>query len=89
MTFTFDLEEYINEVRQRLAVMGAPDASLALYAKISPAQLSRWLSGQTEPRFSSLARLERALERMEEDHRNFEASNAIDLSGRGEGTFTS
>lgn len=82
MTLNFDIEEYIEELIRRLDAIGAPHAALAKEARVSPAQLSRWLTGQTEPRVSSLKPLERAMERLEASFRAAEAADHIDQNGR-------
>lgn len=85
MTFNrlnFDIEDYLDEVLQRLDEIGSTQTALAREARISASQLSRWLSGMTEPRVSSLKPVEAALCRLEENFRIDRAAEAIDENGR-------
>jgi predicted transcriptional regulator len=53
---------YFAELRQRLQRAGIFENRLAAAAGMTPTQFSRSMQGRTDPRLSTMARLERAFE---------------------------
>lgn len=56
-----DGKSYFKNLRQRAADAGVSCNRLALKSGIASTQISRWMRGGTDPRLSSIVRLEEAL----------------------------
>lgn len=56
-----DGKSYFKNLRQRAADAGVSCNRLALKSGIASTQISRWMRGGTDPRLSSIVRLEVAL----------------------------
>jgi predicted transcriptional regulator len=56
-----DGKSYFKNLRQRATDAGISCNRLALQSGIASTQISRWMRGDTDPRLSSIVRLELAL----------------------------
>lgn len=66
MKRSIDVDNYFTDLRTRMQKAGVTGAALAAEIGIGADQLSRWLSGKLDPRLSSVARIETALDIIEE-----------------------
>ncbi len=67
LAVAFDGKSYFKNLRQRAADAGISCNRLALKSGIASTQISRWMRGETDPRLSSIVRLEAALEALQKE----------------------